>query len=258
MPKGSNKGNYAVLKESFQQTLDGNAGQFFEYTLNDCERGQEVAHAYKYYRLKQVIVKFIPYANINSVGVGAAGNRIPQLYVTVDRVSNMLIAPDETEMLERGVKPHQFTKAKTIAFKPNLCQIIQLEMNQPADGGGHPLGINTVSAQSSYPIFDKWLPTQQSESYGQVGAEPQTGITELPYASNPYCVKYKGLTMLCSQQDAAPEAVLGEIQTTCVWEFKGARHIKGNRPGELPVIDNIPTSSINPAVNINTQPSSYP
>lgn len=257
-PTGSNSGNYATLIETNQFDLSANIGQNYNFTLNDYQRAQEVAHSYKYYRLSKLIVKFIPYANVNSVGAGGVGNRIPQLYATVDRVSNMLTNPDENEMLERGVKSYQFTKSRTIVFKPNLLQIINLEMNQPADGGGRPLGINTISAQNSTPIFNKWLPTQQSESYGQVGVEPQIGITELPMASNPYCLKYYGLTYLLSQQDAPVGTTLGEVHISACWEFKGARGLKGNRPGGLPLIDNQATSSINPAVQINTQPTSYP
>lgn len=252
-PSGSNKGNYATLIETQQFQVNTNQGEVYSFTLNDYQRAQEVAHAYKYYRLAKVIVKYIPYGNVSSIG-GAVALRVPQLYHTVDRVSNMLITPTEEEMLERGIRPIQFTKPFTTSFKPNLLQIAQLETGQPADGAGRPLGFNHMSAQTSYPIFDKWLPTQQSESFDVVPPSTQTGLQELPAASNPYCMRYRGIAYVVDQEGAGVQSC-GELQVSAVWEYKGARAIKAVA-GELPDIANVGTSSLN-AIPINTQPTEY-
>ena len=155
------KSDYATLTTTVEDTININQGLSYGFRLNSYERAMEVAHAYKYYRAKKVEVMFVPYSNISQIG-GVAASRLPQLYKTVDRVVNMNIAPNEGEMLERGVKPVLFNKLQRLAFKPNLLQLIQLVSNQPADGGNNPLGINVLGAENSYPIFDKWLPTQQS------------------------------------------------------------------------------------------------
>lgn len=257
-PTGSNKGNYATLIETYESDLSANIGGSVRTTLGDFQRGMEVAHAYKYYRCAKVDVTFIPFANINSIGGGGgAGTRIPQLYRVVDRVNNMEIAETEAEMLERGSRPIMFTRKTSIAFKPSLLQQIQFDVNQPADGGGRPLGITSISALNSTPIFNKWLPTQQSYGYPQAGAPPQTGDTLTQNAVNPYALRYYGLSFFLAQDGAVVGTSLGQIQVRVTWEFKGARALATNVP--VPQLPAHPeTSSQENGVVPNTQPTSYP
>lgn len=257
-PTGSNKGNYATLIETFETDLSANIGGVVRTTLGDFQRGMEVAHAYKYYRCAKVDVTFIPFANINSIGGGGgAGTRIPQLYRVIDRVNNMEIATSEAEMLERGSRPIMFTKKNSISFKPSLLQQIQFDVNQPSDGGGVALGITSLSALNSTPIFNKWLPTQQSYGYAPRPGSYQIGDTLTQNATNPYALRYYGLTWFLSQDGAPVGTSLGQIQVRVTWEFKGARALKTNGPNpQLPAHPE--TSSQEPGVVPNTQPTEYP
>jgi len=188
---------------------------------------------------------------------GGAGTRLPQLYRVIDRVNNMEIAVSEAEMLERGSKPIIFNKKSSISFKPSLLQQIQFDVNQPANGGGQPLGITSISALNSTPMFNKWLPTQQSFGYPQAGPIPQIGDTLTQNATNPYALRYYGLTWFLAQDGAEVGYNLGQIQVRVTWEFKGARALKTNGPSpQLPAHPE--TSSQENGVVPNTQPTEYP
>lgn len=258
MPKGSNKGNYATLIETTEDVLNLNTGDTLLFNLAEYQRAQEVAHAYKYYRLAKVEIDWIPYANVSSLG-GAAAQRLPQLYKTVDRVANMNIAPSEDEMLERGIKPTLFKSINTVKFKPNLLQIVQLEVNQPADGAGVPLGVNAISAVNSIPLFDKWLPTQQSIGYPPVPGYAQNGRTLTQPAVNPYALNYYGMSYIVAQEGGTPGVACGDIQLRLTWEFKGARALKTVLPIPFVVTAAEEATSTNTVgVIANTQPTEYP
>lgn len=251
--------DFATITECVEQQLNLNAngsyGYNFTTSLSEFNRAQEVAHAYKFYRCKNITLEFIPYANISTVGA-AAGNRLPQFYFSVDRVANHYILPTEDEMLERGLKPILFKKIIKRSFKPSLLQNVQLEVGQSADGAGNPLGVNTIGAVNSVPLFDKWLPTQQSYGYTQSPPNVQAGHTMAQPAINPYALRYYGAVFVIDQENGTT-AVIGDIVTKVTWEFKGQRALKTEPPGNQNVVSDV-TSMINPGVVANTQPTSYP
>lgn len=252
--------NYAIVTEGVEQTMslnnNGNYGYQFTTTLSNFQRAQEIAHAYKYYRCKRVELTFVPYANIASVN-GPVNGRLPQLYFQVDRVANQWIDPTEAEMIERGVKPRLFKKKMVFSWKPNLLQNVQLETNQPTDGLGQPLGIDVVNAINSIPVFNKWLPTQQSYGFTPVAPNTQINQQMVQPSSNPYALRYYGAVFVINQEDGTEETAIGDLITRVTWEFKGPRALKTNAPEpQVPVSQT--TSMMTPGVIANSQPTNYP
>lgn len=236
-----------------------NVGGAMNFCLADYQRPQEVAHAYKYYRASKVEITFIPYYNISQTG-GAVASRLPQLYMSVDRLSNRWIAPTETEMLERGITPKVFNKKMKLTFKPNLVQGISLETRQPADGGGVPQGIDLIGYQNAIPVFNKWLPTQQSFGYNATTPPTQVNQVLAPLGVNPYALRYHGAIFNASIEGQAPNSAItvGDIQLKVTWEFKGPRGLKtyGPLPEPNPVVAT--SSQGNPGAVPNTQQTTYP
>jgi len=113
----------------------------------------------------KIELEFVPYANFATTN-GLANGRLPQMYFTVDRVANVYIPATEAEMQERGISPKLWRSKMKFAWRPNLLQHVQLETNQPTDGGGLPLGIDALNAiLIAFLCFNKWLPTQQSYGF---------------------------------------------------------------------------------------------
>lgn len=254
---GARKTDYARLVEAQELPIvtdaTGNFAINYTTTLNDFQRAQEVAHAFKYYRCAKVELIFVPYANF-ALTNGGAPSRLPQLYFTLDRVSNMWIPPTEAEMLERGISPRLFKGTCKFSYKPSLLQNVQLEVNQPAEGGGGALGINALSAVNSIPLYNKWLPTQQS--FGYNNNVPQIGLTVTQSAVNPYSLKYYG-SIACINIEGGNAQQIGDLMTKVTWEFKSPRALKTLAPGIEPNI--MPgTSTQVPGVVANTQPTNYP
>jgi len=253
------KSDYARLVEGAQQVLtlntDGTYGYNFTTSLSEFQRAQEVAHAYKYYRAAKVEITFVPYANVASLG-GAAATRLPQLYFTVDRVANQWMTPTEEEMIERGISPRLFKKKMVYSWKPSLLQNVQLEVNQPSDGTGKGLGIDTIGAINSVPLFDKWLPTQQSYGYNPpAGPNAQINVTMAQPAINPYALRYYGASFVIDQEGGVTGSI-GDIITKVTWEFKGPRALKTAVPDpQVPL--SVATSMTTTGVVANTQPTEY-
>lgn len=232
-------------------------GALVNFCLADYQRPQEIAHAYKYYRAAKCEITWIPYFNISQTG-GAANTRMPQLYYGIDRVSNRWIAPTENECLERGMSPKMFNRKYKLSFKPNLLQELQLETNQPSDGGGVGLGIDVAGFLNATALFDKWLPTQQSYGYGP-HLPGQIGQVLAPTGVNPYAVRYHG-AIFCPAIEglgAGQQVTVGDIQVKITWEFKGPRALKTNNPVPEPN-PYVATSTQTGAVVPNTQPTTYP
>lgn len=233
-------------------------GGVMNFCLADFQRPQEIAHAYKYYRASKCEITFIPYFNIAQTN-GAGATQLPQLYMTVDRLSNRWIAPTETEMLERGVSPRLFTKKHRLMFKPNLLQEISLETRQPSDGQGVPQGIDLAGFQNATAVFNKWLPTQQSFGYN-VTTNAQINQVLAPMGVNPYALRYHGAAYVPAIEGlgAGVPVEIGDIQLKITWEFKGPRALKTNAPQPEPNPYVVTSSQGNPGATPNTQPTTYP
>lgn len=266
--RGKRTSDYAKCVEIQEAPLvavkDGlgeSVGAIMNFCLADFQRPQEIAHAYKYYRASKVEITFIPYYNISQTG-GAGAQQLPQLYMSVDRLSNRWIAPTETECLERGITPKLFTRKRTLVFKPNLVQGVSLETSQPAEGGGLPLGIEAIGYQNGIALFDKWLPTQQTMGYGTTANPPpyQIGQQLAPLGVNPYALRYHGAiyNAAIEGQAANTNTIVGDIHLKVTWEFKGPRALKTLAP--LPEPNPVAaTSSQGPAHAVpNTQQTTYP
>jgi len=234
-------------------------GALMNFCLADFQRPQEIAHAYKYYRASKVELTFIPYFNVAQTG-GVGATQIPQLYMSVDRLSNRWIAPTETECLERGISPKLFNRKRKLVWKPNLVQGVSLETRQPADGGGTPLGVDLIGYQNGIPLFDKWLPTQQSYGYNLVAPNAQTGQVLAPLGVNPYALRYHGAIYNAAVEGQAPGTnfICGDIHLKITWEFKGPRALKTNSPLPEPNPVVVTSSQGNPGAVPNTQPTTYP
>jgi len=272
--RGARKGakrttDYAKCVEIQETTLVSSAdrngqavGAVMNFCLQDFQRPQEIAHAFKYYRASFVEITFIPYSNLSQIG-GAAPTRLPQLYMSIDRLSNRWIAPTENECLERGISPRLFTKKMSLRFKPNLLQGISLETSQPRDGTGAVTGITNTGYQNAIPVFNKWLPTQQSFGYNTNGANPpnQTNLALSPLGVNPYALRYHGAIFNAAVEGLASGVSLdsGDIQVKVTWEFKGPRALSTNSP--LPEPNPYFGTSSQTADGTplpNTQPTTYP
>lgn len=253
--------NYAVITEGAEDQLtlnnQGNFSYNFTTSLSEFERAQEVAHSYKYYRCKKIELTFVPYANISSVN-GPVNARLPQLYFQIDRVANQWMVPTEAEMIERGVKPRLFKKKMVYSWKPSLLQSVQLECNQPTDGLGTPLGIDVINAVNSIPVYNKWLPTQQSFGYTPTpGGTAQVNQTIVQPSSNPYALRYYGCVFVINQEDGTEATAIGDLITRVTWEFKGPRALSTAHPGPQTTVSQA-TSMMTPGVVANTQPTTYP
>lgn len=233
-------------------------GGVMNFCLADFQRPQEIAHAYKYYRASKCEITFIPYFNIAQTN-GAGATQLPQLYMTVDRLSNRWIAPTENEMLERGVSPRLFTKKHRLMFKPNLLQEISLETRQPSDGQGVPQGIDLAGFQNATAVFNKWLPTQQSMGYN-VTTNAQINQVLAPMGVNPYALRYHGAAYVPAIEGlgAGVPVEIGDIQLKITWEFKGPRALRTATPGIDPNLSVVTSSQGNPGAVPNTQPTQYP
>lgn len=257
--------DYAKLVETYESKLyaisDGagnSTGEAISFCLQDYQRAQEVAHAYKYYRASKVELLFIPYFNIAQTGGGGA-TQLPQLYMSVDRLSNRFNQPDEKEMLERGITPRLFNKKQLLMFKPNLLQGISLETRQPADGQGTALGVDLVGYQNSIPIFNKWLPTQQSAGYNVLPPNNQVNQVLAPLGVNPYALNYHGAIWCAAiEGQGAGTVTVGDVQVKVTWEFKGPRALKANPPNNEDNQYVITSSQGNPGNIPNTQSTEYP
>lgn len=266
-PRIKRQSDYARLVTTLESQIlalnnavNDSVGQCFNFCLADFQRPQEVAHAYKYYRAAKVELSFIPYYNISQVNApGAAGTRLPQLYMSVDRQSNQLIVPTESEMLSRGVAPKVWNRKMKLTFKPNLLQEINFETAQPGDGAGNPLGIHVLGALNSTAIFDKWLPTQQGYGYSQPPPPAQTGVQVVPNAINPYAVRYHGAVYVAAIEQIAPGVpqAVGDVQVKVTWEFKGPRALVTDKP-QQPLNPYVATSMTTAGVVANEQPTDYP
>lgn len=258
--------DYAKLVETTEFSLIANktaggvsVGGNFDFCLQDYNRAQEVAHAYKYYRAAKVEAVFIPYFNIAQTG-GGGNTQLPQLYASIDRVSNRYIVPSEEEMIERSVTPKLFNKKIRLNWKPNLLQGISMETGQPADGAGAPLGFDLMGYQNAIPLFDKWLPTQQSYGYQVAPPGGQIGQVLAPNGVNPYALKYHGLIYVAAIEGQAnnTDVSVGDLQLRITWEFKGPRALKTNSPLPEPNEYVVTSSQGNPGAVPNTQPTTYP
>lgn len=258
------KTDYARVVEAQETPIVCNANGV--YTLNfttqlsDFKRAQEVAHAYKYYRCAKVELAFVPYATF-AVTNGLAAARMPQMYFTLDRVNNMWALPNEAEMLERGVLPKLFKRNYKFSWKPNLLQHVQMETNQLTDESQNPLGIRAINAVNSIPLFNKWLPTQQSGYFNAANFPAGTGqigtqVTQA--AANPYALKYYGAVCVIDIE-GGNEQQIGDLMVKVTWEFKSPRVIKSaDVTGQIEPYYSSATSVINAGVLPNQQPSTYP
>lgn len=237
-------------------------GAVMNFCLADFQRPQEIAHAYKYYRAAKVEMTFIPYYNIAQTG-GAAATRLPQLYLTVDRLSNRWIAPTENEMLERGVAPKIFNRKRKLVFKPNLLQGVSLEVSQNNTGPAL-TGITATGYQNAIALFDKWLPTQQSMGYSSVqvpgggGTQGENALT--PLGVNPYALRYHGAAYVPAIDGVVNTEgfEVGDIQLKVTWEFKGPRALKTLTPQVDPNPYAATSSQGAAYATPNTQPTTYP
>lgn len=262
-PRIKRTSDYAKLVEirenqlTLQEDAEGNLAYGYNFTtsLSEFQRGQEVAHAYKYYRAAKVELIFVPYANVASVNAAPA-LRLPQLYFSVDRVANHFITPTEAEMQSRGVSPKVFNRKYRFSWKPSLLQNIQMET--------HTIGVDptsdltNINAINSVPLFNKWLPTQQSFGYASP-VRPSIGPGNIVQPSaNPYALRYYGASFVIDQEGGTTSFVVGDLLTKVTWEFKGPRAVKTLAPdAQVPV--SYSTSMTNPAVTqANAQPTVYP
>lgn len=171
----------------------------------------------------------------------------------------MDIEPTESEMLERGISPVIFKRKIVKSFKPNLLQQVQMITNQSADGAGNPLGINLINAINSVPLFNKWLPTQQSFGFSAnpAAGQPQTGLEVTQNAVNPYALRYYGAVFYITQEGASEAVPLGDLIIKVTWEFKGPRALVTASPLKQEIIS--PTTISGTAGYVpNTQPTQYP
>lgn len=268
-PSVKRTSDYAKCVEIQETTLmavtdagGASVGAVMNFCLADFQRPQEIAHAYKYYRASKVEMTFIPYYNIAQTG-GAAATRLPQLYLTVDRLSNRWIAPTENEMLERGVTPKIFNRKRKLVFKPNLLQGVSLEVSQNNTGPAL-TGITATGYQNAIALFDKWLPTQQSMGYSSVqvpgggGTQGENALT--PLGVNPYALRYHGAAYCPAIEGIVNTEgfAVGDIQLKVTWEFKGPRALKMLTPQVDPNPYAATSSQGAAYATPNTQPTTYP
>lgn len=182
------------------------------FSLSNNVRAGTIAQGYQYYRIKSVILRFIPYFDTFQPGT-SQGYGVPQLYYMIDKAGAIPSNADLNTLKKMGAKPHRFDdKNVRVTFSPAVL----LDSN---DNGTGPAPV-TVTA--GMPKTSPWLPTSQN-----AGALA-------PFVIN--SVDHRGLTFYVQAQNFNLNQC-GELEITINYEFKKPLWVSPSSAEEWTVID---------------------
>lgn len=182
------------------------------FSLSNNVRATTVAQAYQFYRIKDVILKWIPYFDTFQPGT-SAGYGVPQLYYMIDKAGSIPSNADLNTLKKMGAKPIRFDdKNVTRAFKPAII----------LDSSDLGSGTAPVTAYSGMPKVSPWLPTNGNAS------------AVAPFSIN--SVDHRGVSFFIQAQAFNTNQV-GELEITINYEFKKPLWVSPSSVGEVTVID---------------------
>lgn len=198
------------------------------FSLSNNVRSATVAQGYQYYRIKDVILKWIPYFDTFQPGT-SAGYGVPQLYYMIDKAGSIPSNADLNTLKKMGAKPVRFDdKNITRAFKPAI-------MLDSSDNGTGPA---PAVAYAGMPKVSPWLPTNAN-----AGSQAVFAINS---------VDHRGLSFFVQAQ-AFNTAVIGELEITINYEFKKPLWVSPSSVEEAVVID-LDTLGKDPAPPVQEKP----
>lgn len=198
-----------------QNTFAVNANTMYtlrNFSLSNNVRASTVAQGYHYYRIKNVILKWIPYFDTFAAGT-SAGLGVPQLYYMIDKTGSIPNNADLNTLKKMGAKAHRFDDRNvTTSFKPAVL----LDSNDNAAGPA-PITVAAGVAKTS-----PWLPTNMN-----AGALA-------PFVIN--SVDHRGITFYIQAQNFNANQC-GALEITINYEYKKPLWVSPSTAGEVVVID---------------------
>jgi len=201
-----------------QKTFPLNANQMYamrNFALSNNVRAGTVSQGYQFYRIRNVVCRFIPYYDTFQPGT-SAGLGVPQLYYMIDKSGAIPANADLNTLKFMGCKPHRFDdKNVLVAWKPAVL------LTSTDNGTGTAPNLATAGAYRTSP----WLPTNAN------AANITPGV---PFVVN--SVDHRGLTFFVQAQNYNQNQC-GEVEITITYDFKKPLWVSPGTAGEATTID---------------------
>lgn len=203
----------AKVVEVFESAdFGGNTGLTQQFTLSQFDRALAVSKNFRYYRATKVEIEFIPFAN-----VFPSGTAFPELYYQQDYTAFTLAqAPNQAQMVSRGVIPIKWTKPIRKSYTPAVLRFEQ--MYTKVYNTGPEYYVNDVQPITATPVKNKWYMTTQAYTASGQGGNPAVTYKVGP-AADPTNLLYTGSAFYVG----TPVAIVGNIGRVFIrvhWEFK--------------------------------------
>lgn len=197
------------LTSIFQATGDVN----YSFHLGLFVRAFALSKNFKYYRAKKCVFRYIPLANVFQGGV--AGQQIPTWQMIMNRTGDST-AWSAAEYDAQGALAQQFTKQKTIKYKPNLVQSVSVRADTTV--GTAPSAASSQLRQiGTRPLYDAWLATP-FKVIETVSGDANNELDIYPDTTGE--ILYWGHSILVTSSGTACEVYL-EVE----WEFKDPLYV---------------------------------
>jgi len=213
--------HYARIVEAINVSdptaVAGVADVNYSFTLADFSRAKAVASNFKYFRAKRCVWKYIPMYNTYQ-GQISDSLQVPQIQFIMNRTGDITLWT-QAEYDAQGASPVTFTKTRTVAYKPNLVQVIQ-QIPQNFAISPSPDQVGTGSADTfalgSVAKYDMWLattlfPIQQSAPYSTYGVD---------ISNSANMARYHGHSMFFNAPGTSDDAHIARVYLEVEWEFK--------------------------------------
>jgi len=204
---GLPRDNYALIKETSNRgVIQANQSYINDFNIRSFPRAMSLTGSFRFYRLKKVVFTYVPTYNTFQDGVGASS--VPHMVWAMNRVGDSYVA-GYNQLLQQGSIPQKFVNQKTISYKPNLTQTLQVTQAIGSTASLYNMGVT--------PVYNKWINTQ-TNPFKQVNPDPnpdgQQHLITLNYPT------YYGHDVFFQQDftDSAPD--VAHFTVTCYWEFK--------------------------------------
>lgn len=215
--------NVARITEATNLTaLAMNTDFNYAFCLKQFDRALALSKCFKYYRAKRCVWRYLPLAN--TYQDGGIGN-VPQLQMIMNRTGdNTAWTPLEYDA--QGATAETFTKQKTISYKPNLVQAVQVRADtavvaNPVTGFIPPIPIasSNLKQVGTRPLYNAWLSTPFSTV--ETVAGDANSLLNI-YADGNAELLYWGHSIYVTGRSAANVAtVFLEVE----WEFKDPLYV---------------------------------
>jgi len=173
------------------------------------QRIRALALHFKYYRITEVIWRFVPLYNVFQSDAASNAPSLPTYQRVMNRSGDLTVW-GQAQYENQGATNIEFKKTIIIRYKPNLVQVLL--------GGPQVASPAAVNYQiGTRPIFNQWIATN---TFQLDANEPVGGITRTNYP----VVTYQGHSMLFSRLvgGAGPtdHSPIGNYEVSVRCEFK--------------------------------------